>query len=104
MPHPPHDGYSPVEPLAVVAVVVAVSTIVFGSFLGLFLPVLPAAGAVVAVVLGHLALVRIQRSGAPGRGLALTALAVGYLWLVATILMISGILLFTGYGPALLGF
>ena len=60
--------------------------------------------ALASVVLGHLALARIRRTGQAGLGLALTALAVGYLWLVVITVLVSGMLLFTGYGLALLGF
>lgn len=99
------DGIpSPVSRLAMAAVVIAVGNMVFGSFLGLFFPAIPAAVAVVTVVLGHLALVRLRKSGCAGRGLALTALVMGYLWLAFMTLLIGGMLLFTGYGLAVLGF
>lgn len=95
---------APVNGTAVAAVVVAVGNVVFGSFLGLFLPFLPVAVAVVAVVLGHVALSRVRRSGESGRGLAITALVVGYLYVAAVALFVGGMLLFTGYGLAFLGF
>jgi hypothetical protein len=93
-----------VDGIAIAAIVSAVGNVVFGSFLGLFLPLLPAAFALVSVALGHLALVRIRRTGRSGRGLARAALAVGYLGLVAFALMVCGTLMFTGYGLALMGF
>lgn len=112
MPYPPASGASrdgdgipsPVSRLAMAAVVIAVGNMVFGSFLGLFFPAIPAAVAVVTVVLGHLALVRLRKSGYSGRGLALTALVLGYLWLAFMTLLIGGMLLFTRYGFAVLGF
>lgn len=111
MPHSPGGGAhgtghgdQPVSRIAVAALVVAVANLVFGSFLGLFFPVIPALWALLAVGLGHLALARIRSSGAAGRGFALTALATGYLWLVVTAVIVGWMLLFTGYGFALLGF
>ncbi|PAY23693.1 hypothetical protein CEY15_07320 [Dietzia natronolimnaea] len=101
---PEVDDVNEVNGTALAAVVLAVGNVVFGSFLGLFLPALPAVFALASVVLGHLALARIRRTGQAGRGLALTALAVGYLWLVVITVLVSGMLLFTGYGLALLGF
>ncbi|HHX85950.1 MAG TPA: DUF4190 domain-containing protein [Actinomycetales bacterium] len=108
----PHSGdlgpgaVAPVNATAVAAVVVAVGNVVFGSFLGLFLPALPAVIAVVAVVLGHVALAQLRRSGTgeSGRGLAITALVVGYVWLALSSLLVGGMLLFTGFGLAVLGF
>ena len=99
-----HAGSPDVNGTALAAVVLAVGNVVFGSFLGLFLPVIPAVFALASVLLGHLALARIRRTGQAGRGLALTALAVGYLWLVVITLVVCAMLLFTGYGFALLGF
>ena len=99
-----HAGLPDVNGTALAAVVLAVGNVVFGSFLGLFLPVVPAVFTLASVLLGHLALARIGRTGQAGRGLAVTALAVGYLWLVVITLLVCGILLFTGYGLALLGF
>ncbi len=103
---PPHDrhGAAPTDRIAIAAVVIAVGNIVFGSFLGLFLPPFPAVTAVVAVILGHVALARIGRTGDTGRGLALSALVLGYLWLAGTLLLVGAMLMFTGFGPALLGF
>ncbi|MBB1024005.1 MULTISPECIES: DUF4190 domain-containing protein [unclassified Dietzia] len=97
-------GPAEVNGTALAAIVVAVGNVVFGSFLGLFVPLLPPVFALVSVVLGHLALARIRRTGQAGRGLALTALAVGYLWLFVIALLISGMMMLTGYGFALLGF
>lgn len=99
-----HAGPPDVNGTALAAVVLAVGNVVFGPFLGLFLPAVPAVFALASVLLGHLALARINRTGQAGRGLALTALAVGYLWLVLITLLVCGMLLFTGYGFALLGF
>lgn len=99
------DGIpSPVSRLAIAALVIAVGNMVFGSFLGLFFPAIPAAVAAVTIVLGHVALARLRTSGYAGRGLALTALVIGYVWLVCMTLTISAMLLFTGYGLAFLGF
>ncbi|MFN3339638.1 MAG: DUF4190 domain-containing protein [Dietzia sp.] len=102
--HDSHASPPAVNGTALAAIVLAVGNVVFGSFLGLFLPLLPAVFALTSVLLGHIALVRIRRTGQGGRGLALTALAVGYLWLVVIALLICAMLLFTGYGFALLGF
>lgn len=99
-----NGGHRRISRTAVAALIVAVGNVVFGSFLGLFYPVLPAAIAVVAVLLGHLALIRITRTGAAGRGLALTALAVGYLWFAVVAVVVLGLLMFTGFGLAVLGF
>ncbi|MDV8000988.1 DUF4190 domain-containing protein [Rhodococcus sp. IEGM 1408] len=100
----PHGGPRPVNRTALAAVVLAVGNVVFGSFLGLFLPVFPAVFAVVSVALGHVALFRVRRSGESGRGLALTALAVSYVWLAVMASVVFGMLLFTGYAFAVLGF
>lgn len=100
----PHGSPPPVNRMALAAVVLAVGNVVFGSFLGLFLPVFPAVFAVVSVALGHLALFRVRRSGEAGRGLALTALAVSYVWLAIMASVVFGMLLFTGYAYAVLGF
>ncbi len=48
----------------------AILALVFGLFIGLL-----------GVVFGHIALRQIRRSGAPGRGLAIAGLVLGYLWL-----------------------
>lgn len=95
---------APVNGFAVAAIVVAVGNVIFGSFLGLFLPPLPVLAAVVAVVLGHVALARVRRSGESGRGLAIAALVVGYAWLAVILLLVGAMLLFTGFGLAVLGF
>ncbi len=100
----PHGAPAPVDTTALAAVVLAVGNVVFGSFLGLFLPAVPAVIAVVSVALGHLALFRVRRSGEGGRGLALTALAVSYLGLAVMGALVLGMLLFTGYAFAVLGF
>jgi hypothetical protein len=54
----------------------------------LYFPIMP----ILAVVFGHVGLSRITRSGAPGRGYAITGLVTGYigiglaiLWLIALI-------------------
>lgn len=100
----PHGGPRPVNRTALAAVVLAVGNVVFGSFLGLFLPVFPVVFAVAAAALGHVALFRVRRSGEAGRGLALTALAVSYVWLAVMASMVFGMLFFTGYAYAVLGF
>ena len=100
----PHGTPRPVNRTALAAVVLSVGNVVFGSFLGLFLPVFPAVFALVSVALGHLALFRVRRSGEAGRGLALTALSVSYVWLAVMASMVFGMLLFTGYAYAVLGF
>lgn len=100
----PLRGPRPVDMTARAAVVLAVGNVVFGSFLGLFLPVFPVIFAIAAAVLGHLALFRVRRSGDSGRGLALTALTVSYVWLAVMASVVFGMLLFTGYAYAFLGF
>lgn len=100
----PHGAPAPVDSTALAAVVLAVGNVVFGSFLGLFLPAFPAVIAVVSAALGHLALFRVRRSGRGGRVLALTALAVSYVGLAVMAALVLGMLLFTGYAFAVLGF
>ena len=85
------DPYEPVHPaggneLALVALVVAVGNVVFGSFLGLFVPVIPAVITVIVVILGHVSLAQIRRRGQEGRAMAISALVIGYLG-IAWVLM-----------------
>ena len=88
---PPPAPY-PVRPkangLALTAMILGILGITAGLCL-LFFPVLP----ILAVVFGHVGLAQTRRTGAPGRGYAITGLVTGYigialaiLWLIATII------------------
>lgn len=90
--------------LAVIALVIAVANVVFGSFLGLFLPLLPAAVAVVVVAIGHVSLAQINRGGQQGRAIAVSALVIGYLCLAGVAAFLGLAFTFTAVGMALLGF
>lgn len=50
----------------------------------------------VGVVLGHIALGRIARTGEGGRGLAIAGLVIGYLSIVLAIIAILAVVLVTG--------
>jgi hypothetical protein len=102
---PPGPAGSPgPNGLAVTALVVAVANVVFGSFLGFFVPLVPAFAAVVAVVLGHVALRQIDRGAGQGRALAVAALVIGYLCLAGVALVVALAMTFATVGMALLGF
>ncbi|ODQ84038.1 hypothetical protein BFG51_07635 [Dietzia alimentaria] len=90
--------------MAVVALVIAVANVVFGSFLGLFVPLVPAAVAVVVVAIGHTSLRQITRSGEAGREMAVSALVIGYLCLAAVAAFLLMAFTFTTVGMALLGY
>jgi sorbitol-specific phosphotransferase system component IIBC len=47
-------------------------------------------GSLLAVVLGHLALRRIRRTGRSGRVMALAGVLLGYVGIVATVLLLLG--------------
>lgn len=97
--HPPGTNT-----LAVVALVIAVANVVFGSFLGLFVPLVPAAVAVVVVAIGHTSLKQITRSGEAGREMAVSALVIGYLCLAGVAAFLLMAFTFTTVGMALLGY
>jgi len=84
--------------------VIAVANVVFGSFLGMFVPLVPAAAAVVVVALGHVSLTQITRNGQQGREMAVSALAIGYLCLAGFAAFLVLTFTFTAVGMALLGF
>lgn len=111
-PHPrpghPYDAPGTPRPtgtngLSVIALVIAVANVVFGSFLGMFVPLVPAA-AVVVVALGHVSLTHITRNGQQGREMAVSALAIGYLCLAGFAAFLVLTFTFTAVGMALLGF
>ena len=89
---------------AVVALVLAVANVVFGSFLGLFVPLIPAAVAVIVVAIGHVSLRQITRSGEAGREMAVSALVIGYLCLAGIAAFLVMAFTFTTVGMALLGY
>jgi hypothetical protein len=70
--------YTKLNTLAVVSIASAISWV----------------GAVAGVVTGHVALAQIKRSGEKGRGLAITALVLGYLYIAGSILFGLLMLLF----------
>lgn len=100
-PPPPAYGYAPppgfpppapypVKPkangLALTSMILGILGITVGLCL-LFFPVMP----ILAVVFGHIGLTQTRKTGAPGRGYAITGLVTGYigialavLWLIAT--------------------
>ena len=100
-PPPPAYGYAPppgfpppapypVKPkangLALTSMILGILGITVGLCL-LFVPVMP----ILAVVFGHIGLTQTRKTGAPGRGYAITGLVTGYigialavLWLIAT--------------------
>lgn len=65
------------NPLAIVALVSAILSWVL----------LPVAGALVAVVAGHIARGQIRRSDETGSGMALAALVIGYVHLVVVVIL-----------------
>ncbi|MQY03938.1 DUF4190 domain-containing protein [Actinomadura macrotermitis] len=69
----------------------AIASLVTG-IVGLFL--LCGLGSIAAVILGHMALGRIKRTGEDGRPLAIIGLVLGYLGLLLTILLV--VLVLTG--------
>ena len=101
MPGPPEPG---TNVLAVAALVLAVGNVVFGSFLGFFLPLVPAAVSLLVVILGHLSLAQIRRRGEDGRAVALAALGIGYLCLAGVLAILALMFTFSAVGMALLGF
>jgi peptidyl-prolyl cis-trans isomerase B (cyclophilin B) len=52
--------------------------------------------AIVPVILGHIALSQIKRTGEQGRGMAIAGLVLGYVCIVAYVVLIVGLVLF-GY-------
>jgi len=103
------DPYEPAPPaggneLAVVALVVAVANVVFGSFLGLFVPLVPAVITVIVVILGHVSLAQIRRRGEEGRAMAISALVIGYLGIAWVFVLLVLALTSAAIGMALLGF
>lgn len=103
------DLYEPVPPaggneLAPVALVVAVANVVFGSFLGLFVPLVPAVITVIVVILGHVSLAQIRRRGQGGRAMAISALVIGYLGIAWVLMLLVLALTSATIGMALLGF
>lgn len=77
-PVPPHPMYAPApqptDPMAIASFVC--------SLLGLN---------IVAVVLGHISLSHIKRSGAPGRGFAIAGLIIGYVTFVSLIIVLIAV-------------
>lgn len=103
--HPPETSRSPgTNGLSVAALVIAVANVVFGSFLGLFVPLVPAVVALLVVAMGHVALAQITRGGEQGRAVAVSALVIGYLCLAGTAAFLVLAFTFTTVGLALLGF
>ena len=103
------DPYEPAPPaggneLAVVALVVAVANVVFGSFLGLFVPLVPAVITVIVVILGHVSLAQIRRRGQEGRAMAISALVIGYLGIAWMLMFLVLALTSAAMGMAILGF
>ena len=47
-------------------------------------------GSVLAVILGHLALYRLRRTGQPGRRMAMAGLVLGYVGIVVTFVLFLG--------------
>ncbi|MGP5690136.1 DUF4190 domain-containing protein [Glutamicibacter bergerei] len=60
--------------------VFAILALVLGILTGLF-----------GIIFGHVALNQIQRTGQPGRGMALAGLIIGYVWLALWLLLILGV-------------
>lgn len=82
---PPGYAPAPAPPTNVMAVWSLVS-----SILGITL--LPAVGSVAGVVLGHIAMSQLKRTGESGRGLAIAGLVVGYSGVVIIGLIVAAIL------------
>lgn len=61
----------------------------------LFFPVMP----VLAVVFGHVGLTQVNRTGAPGRGYAITGLSTGYVGIALAVLWIIGTFIGTFTSP-----
>lgn len=59
--------------------VFAILALVLGILTGFF-----------GIILGHIALGQIKRTGQPGHGMALAGLIIGYLWLAFWVLIIFG--------------
>ncbi|MBC9954265.1 DUF4190 domain-containing protein [Leucobacter sp. cx-42] len=99
-PTPPQPGYVPSAPYAPSAPMqprlntMALISLILG-IVGLFVFGIPA---VVAVVLGHIALSQIKKRGERGRGLAIAGLVTGYVSIVLwAILLVLGLILGIGF-------
>ncbi|WP_215394780.1 MULTISPECIES: DUF4190 domain-containing protein [unclassified Leucobacter] len=93
-PAPPQPVYAPSAPMQPRLNTMALISLILG-IVGLFVFGIPA---VVAVVLGHIALSQIKKRGERGRGLAIAGLVTGYvsiaLW---AILLVLGLILGIGF-------
>ena len=68
-------AYAPAQPTNTLAIVSLVLSIIGVSLVG--------------VILGHIALGQIKTTGAPGRGIALAGVIVGYAYIALTIILIA---------------
>lgn len=87
-PPPVYQAKPKANGLALTSMILGILGITVGICL-LFFPVLP----ILAVVFGHIGLTQTRKTGAPGRGYAISGLVTGYigialaiLWLIATII------------------
>lgn len=95
--YPPPPGY-PVRPkangLALTSMILGILGITVGLCLIAF-PVMP----ILAVVFGHIGLSQIRKTGAPGRGFAITGLVTGYIGIALSLLWLIGLIIGTFSSP-----
>lgn len=91
MAYPPRPS---IPGMAIAAISTGIAGLLLTPCLS-FLPVLP----VLAIVLGHLSLARINRGDLPGRGLAVTGLVTGYIGVALSILLLVLIIIGTISSP-----
>ncbi len=80
--------------LALASMILGILGITVGLCL-LFFPVMP----ILAVVFGHIGLAQVTRTGATGRGYAITGLVTGYVGIALAILWLIGIMIGTFTSP-----
>lgn len=98
----PPPGYGPpgypvkakANGLALTSMILGIVGITVGLCL-IFFPVMP----ILAVVFGHIGLTQIRKTGAPGRGYAITGLVTGYIGIALAVLWLIGTIIGTFTSP-----
>lgn len=85
----PATSTGEMDPLAAIAIVIAIAGAVPAFVYGPILLLLPA----LAIVAGHLALARIRKSGARGKVFAIVATVLGYCWLTVWVVVLVDVIL-----------
>ena len=103
-PPPPAPGaYAYAQPpaspakangLALASMILGILGVTIGLCLIAF-PVMP----ILAVVFGHIGLSQIRKTGAPGRGFAITGLVTGYIGIALAVLWLIGLIIGTFSSP-----